>query len=352
LLFKLGPETAHETTMGLAHTASNQPWACALARRMFPAVRDEALVSEHWGLRFDSPVGLAAGLDKDGVAIDFWAALGFGFVEVGTVTPGSGQPGNEGSRLARFPEQGALLNRMGFNNQGAPALAARLAARRTRIPVGANVGKAKTTPLERAADDYAEATRAVAGGSDFLVVNVSSPNTPGLRSLQAIDQLDPILERVRAEAEGRPVLLKVAPDLADEDLDALAEWAMARSVSGIIATNTTRRLDLLHGPAPFEGGVSGSPLRERAEAVTRRLYRVLQGRVPIIGVGGIDSGEAAYRRIRAGAALVQIYTGFVYGGPSFVNEITKEILMGLERDGFRSLRAAIGADSSKREAEG
>ncbi len=343
-LFRLGAETAHDWTMAAAGFASRMDWACALAKRVFQESLPPSVATECLGLRFPTPVGLAAGLDKDGEAIDFWAALGFGFLEVGTVTPGTGQPGNLAPRLARFPQQAALLNRMGFNNRGAPALAARLAMRRTKIPVGANIGMAKATPLELAAQDYRSAAAAVGPVADFLTINVSSPNTPGLRRLQAVEHLHPILDAVRSAAPERPILLKLSPDLEDSELDALAEWALAESVSGLIATNTTRRTDLLTAGVPFEGGVSGSPLRSRAEAVVRRLYRVLRGRVPIVGVGGIDSGPAAYARIRAGAALVQIYTGFVYGGPAIVNEITQHLARCLDRDGFRTLEAAVGAD--------
>ncbi|MEM1024172.1 MAG: quinone-dependent dihydroorotate dehydrogenase [Myxococcota bacterium] len=349
-LFRLGAEQAHELTLGAAERFGASAALCAAARRVFPVVEDEALHVQAFGLDFPNPIGLAAGLDKDGVAIDFWAALGFGFVEVGTVTPGSGQPGNEGPRLARFPAQGALVNRMGFNNQGAPALAGRLARRRTRIPVGANIGKAKVTPLEDAASDYEAAARDVGPRSNFLVINVSSPNTPGLRSLQAVEALEPILEAVRRADSGRPILLKVAPDLDDEALREVGAWVKARQLDGVIASNTTQRLDLLHREAPFAGGLSGRPLAPRALEVVRVLYEVLGQEVPIIGVGGIDGPDAAYARIRAGARLVQIYTGFVYGGPALIGEIAFGLLQRLKADGFQTIEEAVGADENSRKA--
>ncbi|HJL40046.1 MAG TPA: quinone-dependent dihydroorotate dehydrogenase [Myxococcales bacterium LLY-WYZ-16_1] len=345
LLFRLDAERAHEWTLAGAARAAGSRALCRSANALFAAPRDPRLAVDAWGLRFDNPVGLAAGLDKDGVAIDFWAALGFGFVEVGTVTPGEGQPGNEGPRLARFPATGALLNRMGFNNQGAPALRTRLSRRRCQIPVGANIGKAKATPLDRAPDDYAEAAAAVADVSDFLVVNVSSPNTPGLRDLQSIEALGPILDAVeRHGGANKPTLLKVAPDLDAAALDGIAELAAGGRVQGLIATNTTVDCSGLGGPAPFAGGVSGLPLKDRALEVVRHLFRRTEGRVPLVGVGGIFDAEDAWRRIRAGATLVQIYTGFVYGGPGVVRSIVDGLADRVEQGGLRSIAEAVGAD--------
>lgn len=345
LLFRLGPEPAHEWTLQAAERVARSAALCAATQRVFKGPPDPRLATSCLGLSFPSPLGLAAGLDKDGVAIDFWAALGFGFVEVGTVTPGQGQPGNPSPRLARFPARGALLNRMGFNNAGAPALAKRLAGRRCRIPVGANVGKAKNTPLDQAPEDYQRAAAAVADYSDFVVVNVSSPNTPGLRNLQALDALTPILEAVRqAVGPSKPTLLKVAPDLDDAALDGIAELALEGPVQGLIATNTTIDRSGLGTPAPFEGGVSGQPLKERALQVTRHLFKRTEGRVPVVGVGGIFDAEDAWQRMRAGATLVQIYTGFVYGGPALVRSIHEGLSERVERAGLRSLMEAVGAD--------
>jgi dihydroorotate dehydrogenase len=349
-LFRQDAEVAHDRALGWAEWSAKRPWACRLAHARYGAAAAPELAVDAFGLRFDNPVGLAAGLDKNGVAIDLWAALGFGFVEVGTVTPGEGQPGNPSPRLARLVEHGALLNRMGFNNAGSPALARRLAVRRTRIPVGVNVGKAKVTPLERAADDYEATVRDVYDGASYLVLNVSSPNTPGLRDLQSVATLRPLLERVvsvrdalATEQGRRPVLLKIAPDLADEDVDAIADLVGEAGLDGVVATNTTVRAP--EGVTlPFTGGVSGAPLVERAHALCRRLYRRLGPDLPIVGVGGVADAETAYARIRAGARLLQIYSAFVYRGPGLVRDITEGLRQRLARDGFRALADAVGAD--------
>lgn len=348
--FRRSPEVAHELALTWAGRASGLPLACSLAEAWYGAPSGPELEVEAFGLRFSNPIGLAAGLDKDGVAIDLWAALGFGFIEVGTVTPGEGQPGNPSPRLARLVDRGALLNRMGFNNGGSPALASRLRRRRTRVPVGVNVGKAKVTPLESAADDYEATVRDVYADASYLALNVSSPNTPGLRDLQSVDALRPLIQRVQAVREElsgehgrRPILLKVAPDLADEDLDAIADLVLETELEGVIATNTTIRApDGVQ--LPFSGGISGVPLRSRAEAVVRRLYRRLGPQVPIVGVGGISNADDAYARVRAGARLLQIYTGFVYRGPGLVRDITECLRVRLHRDGARALVDVVGAD--------
>jgi len=349
-LFARSAEGAHDFALGWAARAAEREWACHLARACFAPPPTPELRIDAFGLRFQNPVGLAAGLDKDGVAVDLWAALGFGFVEVGTVTPGSGQIGNEPPRLARLVERGALVNRLGFNNSGSRALAERLTRRRTPIPVGVNVGKARVTPLERAADDYERTVRDVYAQAAYLVMNVSSPNTPGLRDLQSVETLRPLLRRVQAvrtdlaaDLGDRPVLLKIAPDLADEDVDAVADLVVELGIDGIIATNTTVRapdgVEL-----PFSGGVSGLPLAPRALALTRRLYRRLGPEVPIVGVGGIFDADQAWARIRAGARLLQIYSGFVYRGPGLVRDITKGLVERMRRDGFLALEDAVGAD--------
>ena len=348
-------ETAHDLVLSQAAAAAKGGLRLALARALFGVEADPILQTELAGLTLPHPVGLAAGLDKNGVAIDFWAAAGFGFVEVGTVTPGQGQPGNDRPRMFRFVKDRALLNRMGFNNLGSEALGRRLAARTTRIPVGANVGKAKVTPLERAAEDYVSTIRDVWEGADYLAVNVSSPNTPGLRDLQAVDSLRPLLEaavqenRRCAAAAGtspRPLFLKLAPDLADEDLDAVAQLALDCEVNALIATNTTLSTAGLSVAAPFSGGISGAPLCTRALACTSRLYRAVEGRIPIVGVGGISSADDAYARIRAGASAVQIYTALVYEGPGLVGAICRGVARRLRADGFGSLAEAVGADVS------
>ena len=288
---------------------------------------------------------MAAGFDKDAVAFRRLVALGFGFVEVGTVTPGEGQPGNDPPRLQRIVRDEAIVNRMGFNNRGAAHLVQRLAERTTKIPVGANLGKAKVTPLERASDDYVEAMSTVAPHADYLVINVSSPNTPGLRDLQAISALEPLLAKiVGANRARRPILLKIAPDLADEDVDRVADLSKALELDGIVATNTTLRHELLSTKPAIAGGVSGAPLAPRAEALVRRLKRRTRD-LPIVGVGGIRTAADAYRRVRAGATLIQVYTGFVYAGPALPARIAIGLGELLERDGFSSIHQVVGIDA-------
>lgn len=353
-LFSFDAERAHDITLSMAARAAKSGTACGLAGGLYAPAKHRSLAVEAFGLRFDNPLGLAAGLDKNGVAIDLWGALGFGFVEVGTVTPGAGQAGNDKPRLTRVVEDEAIVNRMGFNNLGAPALAKRLSARRTHIPVGANLGKAKVTPLSGAPDDYEATLRAVWADADYIVLNVSSPNTPGLRDLQAVSALEPLLERVvgvnrrlaklRAREE-RPLLLKIAPDLADDDVDAAADLAVATGMHGIIATNTTLRHDLLSRAPGIQGGVSGAPLQPRALALTKRLFRRLEGRIPIVGVGGIRSAEDAWTRLRAGATLLQVYTGFVYAGPGMVRDIVDGLADRIDRGSYAGIAEVVGADA-------
>jgi dihydroorotate dehydrogenase len=281
------------------------------------------------GLEFPGPVGLAAGFDKDARGTRGLAALGFGFVEVGTVTARA-QPGNPRPRMFRLPADRALVNRMGFNNAGALAAAARLRGRGRGGPVvGVNIGKTRVVPDEEVAGDYAASARAVAGVADYVVVNVSSPNTPGLRDLQATDRLRPVLVAVRAALDasgggrsgGRvPLLVKIAPDLADADVDAIADLALELGLDGIIATNTTVSRDGLASPssqvaAAGAGGLSGPPLRARALEMLVRLRARAGDRLVLIAVGGIETPDDAWERLRAGATLVQAYTGFIYGGP-------------------------------------
>lgn len=355
-LFLLDPERAHNLTMSAASLVSRSGPLRGLARWRYGPKPAPSLAVDAFGLRFSHPLGLAAGLDKDGEAIDFWAAIGFSAIEVGTVTPREGQPGNDRPRLQRLVQDRALVNRMGFNNRGAPQLAAQLRQRETTVPVGANLGKAKTTPLEQAADDYESAMHAVWAHSDYIAVNVSSPNTPGLRDLQAVDSLRPLLVRVLKTnlllADERvdhlkPILLKLAPDLADEDIDRVADLALELGLDGVIATNTTLRRELAAQPASIEGGLSGAPLRARAEAVTRRLYRRLGGQIPIVGVGGIDGADAAYARIRAGASLLQVFSALIYRGPQLVGEIVDGLAARLAADGLSSIQQAVGLDAGE-----
>jgi dihydroorotate dehydrogenase len=306
------------------------------------------------GREFPSPVGLAAGFDKDARGPEALGALGFGFVEVGTVTPRA-QPGNPKPRMFRLPADRALVNRLGFNNEGADVAQARLraefASRRTVI--GVNVGKNKDTPEERAVADYVTATERLAPLADYLVVNVSSPNTPGLRDLQAVARLEPLLAGVQ-EAAARvaperalPVFVKIAPDLSDEDIDAVAALALRLGLAGIVATNTTISREGLSTPAAAvsalgAGGVSGEPLRARSLAVLRRLRAQVGDRLVLISVGGIASADDAWARIRAGATLVQLYTGFVYGGPLLPRRIAAGLAQKAKEAGFARVQDAVG----------
>ncbi len=354
MLFTLDAERAHELTLSIASGLSTQRALLALVRSRYGVRADPRLTQTVFGLRFAHPLGLAAGLDKDGVAIDFWAAIGFAFVELGTVTPGHGQPGNDRPRLERIVEGQGIVNRMGFNNRGADRLTQRLRARRTDVPCGANLGKAKATPLERAADDYEAALRVVWEHCDYVVINVSSPNTPGLRDLQAVDSLAPLVERVMrvndeqsrlANRPVKPILLKVAPDLADEDIDAIADLALGQKMDGIIATNTTLRHELAARPPRIQGGLSGPALAPRALELTRRLYRRLEGALPIVGVGGIRTADDAYARMAAGATLLQVYTALVYEGPSLVHRIVSGLTKRLDEDNLQSIASLVGRDA-------
>jgi dihydroorotate dehydrogenase len=311
-----------------------------------------SLAVECLGLRFDSPVGLAAGFDKGDASIAGLFALGFSHLEVGTITPRP-QSGNERPRIFRLPEHRALINQMGFNNDGADACAARLAALPPGArmgPVGVNVGKNKVTPNDQAAADYLACIERLHLYADYLVVNISSPNTPGLRQLQEREALDRLLRacvtRLHELAPGKPLLVKLAPDLTPEALDEAVDVAIAAGVAGIVATNTTlaRAGVESHRRAKEAGGLSGAPLTARAGEVVRRVARRSAGRVPIIGSGGIMSAEDVYARIRAGATLVQVYTGLIYGGPGFVARTNQRLAELLERDGFTSVAQAIGVD--------
>jgi len=333
LLFQQDPEHAHEVALRWAERAGRSPILRDTCDAVFHFT-DARLRQELFGLTFPNPVGLAAGFDKNAVGLALWPALGFGFVEVGTVTPRA-QPGNDKPRLFRLPEHLAVINRMGFNNDGATRIARRLAPQ--TIPVGVNLGKQKTTPLERAGEDYVALLRMLAGKADFFVINISSPNTPGLRRLQEREFLDGLLDQTHADA---PLLLKLSPDLTFDQLDDALELVQKHQLAGVVATNTT-----LDHPTPPEGGLSGAPLRARATACIRHIYRQTRGRLPIIGVGGIFTAEDAYEKIKAGASLVEVWTGMIYEGPGIVHAIHRGLVRLLERDGFSSLSQAVGACS-------
>lgn len=320
-----------------------------LVRPLLRASAPELAVSA-LGLRFAHPVGLAAGFDKNATAYEALAALGFGFVEVGTVT-GQAQPGNPKPRLFRLPADRALINRMGFNNLGADAVSAHLTQARS-VPIGVNIGKTKLVSEEQAASDYVHSTRVLGPLADYLVVNVSSPNTPGLRNLQAVELLRPLLAAVKAElgkiTPRRPLLVKIAPDLNDADIDAIADLALELELDGIIATNTTIGRSGLRTPsseveAIGAGGLSGAILKARSLEVLERLHRRVGSRLTLISVGGIETAEDAWARLCAGANLVQIYTGFIYGGPLLVLSIQRGLKRLLKASKFGSIQEVIGS---------
>lgn len=341
VMFRVDAERAHHLGFGALRVALGLAPLRALARRLTRP--DPILRVRAFGVDFPSPIGLAAGFDKDAAGFRQLGALGFGFVEVGTVTP-LPQPGNDRPRLFRLPADRALLNRMGFNSGGAGAAAKGLARRDAHTVVGVNVGKNKATSEQNAARDFASATRALAGRADYVAVNVSSPNTPGLRDLQAVAALRPILTAVLAEAGGKPVLVKIAPDLSDEDVDAVADLALELGLAGVIATNTTiSRQGLKTDASPLgAGGISGAPLRERAVEVLRRLHDRTQGRLVLISAGGVETADDVYARITAGATLVEVYSGFVYGGPGTPRRLARGVAARLRAGGHSRLEDAIG----------
>ena len=342
-LFTVPPERIHTLVFAALRAATaTEPARRQLRRALAP--HDPILASTVFGVSFPGPLGLAAGFDKDGLGLHTWGPLGFGYAEVGTVTA-QAQPGNPQPRLFRLPADRALLNRMGFNNHGAGQLALRLARHHPDVPIGVNIGKSKATPPERAVDDYRSSARLLGPLAAYLVVNVSSPNTPGLRDLQAVEALRPILTAVLAETS-TPVLVKIAPDLSAEDVDAVADLAVELGLAGIVATNTTISRAGLRTPgvdALGPGGISGPPVADRALAVLRRLRARVGDRLVLISVGGIETAEDAWQRITAGAALLQGYTGFVYGGGLWAKGIHDGIAARLHAGGFASLAEAVGS---------
>ena len=351
LLFQAPPERIHHLAFGaLRGATATESTRAPLRKALGP--RDPILASTVFGVRFPGPLGLAAGFDKDGLGLNAWGAMGFGYAEVGTVTA-QPQPGNPEPRLFRLPADRGLLNRMGFNNSGAGQLALRLARHRPDVPIGVNIGKSKVTPPERAAQDYAASARLLGPLASYLVVNVSSPNTPGLRDLQAVESLRPILAAVLAETS-TPVLVKIAPDLSDDDVDAVADLAVEMGLAGIVATNTTVSRAGLRTPQVADlgpGGVSGPPVANRALEVLRRLYARAGDRLVLIGVGGIETADDAWERITAGASLLQGYTGFIYGGGLWAKHIHDGIAERLHAGGFASLSAAVGSEHPRRGSE-
>jgi len=377
---KADPEWLHHQTLNLLGQIELVPGpalALAVRDRLYHTFgfASPALHQTLWGLRFANPVGLAAGFDKDGTAVTLWPCLGFGYAELGTVTS-QAQLGNPRPRLFRLRADRAVINRMGFNNRGAATLAAvlQVAAQRRQAmlqaldrehlppwadaPVGINLGKSKLTPLADAAMDYVISFRQLQPWGDYFVVNVSSPNTPGLRSLQAIDQLAPILAALQNENSlGKPLLVKIAPDLADDDIRELVRLAQQYHLAGIIATNTTLQRSGLqtqamvpggYDPQAEAGGLSGAPLANRSTAVIRLIWQEAEGRLPIVGVGGIFTAEDAWEKITAGASLIQVYTGLVYEGPGLIRRVLQGLVDRLHQQGWSHMSQAIG--SAHREA--
>lgn len=353
---RMDPEQAHHLAFRWIRLAARVPVLRTFVAAVL-APRHKELRTEALGLRMHGPFGLAAGFDKNAVAIDGMAMLGFDHVEIGTVT-GEPQPGNPRKRLFRLVADRALINRMGFNNDGSAAVAERLRARVPvfRTVVGVNIGKTKVVPEAEAVADYVKSAERLARHADYLVVNVSSPNTPGLRNLQAVEHLRPLLSAVREAADrtvtGRrvPLLVKIAPDLADEDVDAVADLAVEVGLDGIIATNTTIGRTGLKSPAYLTsetGGLSGAPLKERSLEVLRRLYARVGDRLTLVGVGGIENAEDAWQRILAGATLVQGYSAFIYEGPFYARAIHKGLAARLHASPYASLAEAVGADTRK-----
>jgi dihydroorotate dehydrogenase len=356
MLRRIPAEAAHRLGFALIRAAAAVPGASSLLRRLL--VPAEPVLRVHaFGRDLPGPLGLAAGFDKDAVGPDALGALGLDFVEVGTVTA-QAQGGNPRPRLFRLPADKALVNRLGFNNQGAAAMAVRLRSRRIRsrnLLVGVNIGKTRVVPESESATDYAASARLLAPVADYLVLNVSSPNTPGLRSLQAVDRLRPLIAAVRNATQsvpGRPVplLVKIAPDLADDDVDAIADLAVELGLDGIVATNTTVSRDhLASSPAEVAaagaGGLSGAPLKSRALHVLQRLRARVGDRLVLVASGGIETPEDAWERIEAGATLVQAYTGFIYGGPLWPRRIHRGLARRARDAGLTSIQQAVGKPS-------
>lgn len=327
-LFQLDPERAHEFTFQQLRRITNTPFEF-LVRQSVPTKPVTCM-----GLSFKNPLGLAAGLDKDGDCIDALGAMGFGFIEVGTVTPRP-QPGNDKPRLFRVVEAEGLINRMGFNNHGVDNLVENVKKSRFGGVLGINIGKNKDTPVEQGKDDYLICMDKVYAHAGYIAINISSPNTPGLRSLQYGDALDDLLLAIKNKQEALhqqhqkyvPVAVKIAPDLSDEELIQIADSLVRHKIDGVIATNTTLDRSLIEGlnHCGQTGGLSGRPLQQRSTEIIRRLAQELDGRLPIIGAGGVDSLMAAREKIAAGAALVQIYSGFIYHGPRLIKDIVSHI---------------------------
>jgi dihydroorotate dehydrogenase len=344
LAFKLPAETAHEAGLDALRTRYGSEASQERAAKRYVVEPFGEL--ERFGLKFRNPLGVAAGFDKNGRVIDQLASLGFGFVEVGTVTF-EPQPGNPKPRLFRLPADGALINRLGFNNDGAEVVADRLRTLRRKCVVGVNIGRNKDVPNERAAENYLRAFELLQPHADYVAINISSPNTPNLRDLHEAENLESLLSVLQAkniEIGAKPLLLKISPDLSESAVEAVVGTAVKFKLDGIIATNTTVGREGLKtaNAALGAGGLSGRPLRQRATAVIADVYKISRGELPIIGVGGVFTAEDAFEKIAAGACLLQAYTGFIYKGPTFARDLNLGLAEIIKKQGFASLDAAVG----------
>jgi dihydroorotate dehydrogenase len=347
VLFSLPPETVHELAL-----KSLSLFPPSVIAKLAHTKNDESLAIERFGLRFSNPIGLAAGFDKDGIALQTLSALGFGCIEAGTVTFHA-QPGNPRPRLFRLPKDKALINRAGFNNHGAAEFVKRVSKQRPPCVLGVSIGKSKIAPIERATEDYLASFEIVYPVADYIAVNVSSPNTPQLRELQKTDHLTELLGALQkrnlelAAKHGRrsrmPLLVKLSPDIPETDLESIVTTIQQHQIDGIIATNTTIERTGLHesGDLP-EGGLSGAPLKERSTRFVARIFQILKGQLPIVGVGGVFTAEDAWEKIVAGASLVQLYTGFIYRGPSVAREVNEGLTSILKREGLEHIEQAVG----------
>ncbi len=345
MLFRLPPETAHEFGIEALKIGLSSPAARDLLARPFET---EAFGDiERFGLKFVNPLGLAAGFDKNGLVVNQIAALGFGFTEVGTMTF-KPQPGNEKPRLFRLPEDAALINRLGFNNEGTAKIVERLKRIEPNCVLGVNIGKNKDVPNDQAIENYLASFDLASAVADYIAVNVSSPNTPHLRELQQAENLEELLGALQTrnkELSRKPLLVKIAPDLSDAEIEAITDIVRRLDLAGIIATNTTVSRENLKSKISESGGLSGRPVRDKSTAVISKIHKYSKGATPIIGVGGIFDAADAFEKIAAGACLLQAYTGFIYQGISFAREVNRGLQSILKAKGFRDLDEAVGSQN-------
>lgn len=351
------PETAHQQLVNIlsgVEANRHRPWGELVKKQLNQAFtyQDQRLSQKIWGIDFPNPMGLAPGFDKDALAASLWQSFGFGFAELGAVTLHP-QPGNPRPRMFRLPQDKAALNRMGANNSGAAVVSERLRQVSPQIPIGINLCKSKITPLETAPEDYLASFRYFRDCADYFVVNVSSPNTPGLRSLQAEKELGGILDTLQRENQKeKPILVKISPDLEEEAIAAIIKLVQEYELAGIVATNTTTqknglKTQYIRGNPIIEeaGGISGVPLAKRSTEIIRFIWQQTQGEIPIIGVGGIFDADDAWSKILAGASLLQIYTGWIYQGPWLVKDILHGLIKRLEAAGYTHLSQVIGQEN-------